>query len=378
MSRNLIDSVKNVQQVMESFVNQYLINELLLESTFGDDVLDEENIVKLKFKEIDIDAQIKKETHMADQFAKDMITHDEGRRRIGYEPLIIPTPEEIENEQDTAESFPEWNKTRWKMFEMPKLLIQALDEPYSPIARALAKDNSVSMTSSDFSETGRQQEQRDLDLVKAKKPDPKPVVRKDGYLTNTFMQTKQDVLYRVSLKNKLEHDWVAALIRSELLTGTQTLLSEQMLAYRKGYGEYSSIHTSLFIDETIIARKFFRDRLEKYIYRLTEEMISSLKRNIPVGFSEEDIISKVRAVFDSYEFRTRFIEDVEIRKAFNFGKVSGLKNSGFESFYIYSDSGECEFGENLKEKQIALKNISLENIPPFHAKCSYTVVKNLP
>ena len=107
-------------------------------------------------------------------------------------------------------------------------------------------------------------------------------------------------------------------------------------------------------------------------------MISSLKRNIPVGFSEEDIISKVRAVFDSYEFRTRFIEDVEIRKAFNFGKVSGLKNSGFESFYIYSDSGECEFGENLKEKQIALKNISLENIPPFHAKCSYTVVKNLP
>ena len=34
---------------------------------------------------------------MADQFAKDMITHDEGRRSIGYEPLIIPTPEEIEN-----------------------------------------------------------------------------------------------------------------------------------------------------------------------------------------------------------------------------------------------------------------------------------------
>ena len=49
MSRNLIDSVKNVQQVMESLVNQEIINELLLESTFGDEVLDAENIVKLKF-----------------------------------------------------------------------------------------------------------------------------------------------------------------------------------------------------------------------------------------------------------------------------------------------------------------------------------------
>jgi hypothetical protein len=234
------------------------------------------------------------------------------------------------------------------------------------------------MTSADFSETGKQQEQRDLDLVKAKKPDSKPVVRKDGYLTNTFMQTKQDILYRVSVKNKLEHDWVAALIRSELLTGTQTLLSEQMLVYRKGYGEYSNVHTSLFINETILARRLFRDRLEKYIYRLTEEIISSLKRNIPVGFPEEDIISKVRAIFDSYEFRTRFIEDVEIRKSFNFGKVTGLKNSGFESFYIYSEFGKCEFGERLKEKRISLKNISLEDIPPFHAKCSYTVVKNLP
>ena len=377
MSRNLIDSVKNVQQVMESFVNQYLINELLLESTFGDEVLDEENIVKLKFKEIDIDAQIKKETHLADQFNKDLITHDEGRRRMGYEPLVIPTPQEIDNEQDIAENFPEWHKTRWKMFEMPKLLIQALDEPYSPVARALAKDNSVSMTSGDFAQSGSEQQSKELELVKAKKPDPKPVVKKDGYLTSTFIQTKQDILYRVFAKNKLEQDWVAALIRSELLTGVQTLLSEQMLSYRNGYGRHASIYDSQFIQGTITARTLFRDRLERYIYRLTEEVVSSLKRNIRNDLSSEEAIAQIRTIFDSFEFRTRFIEDVEIRKAFSFGEVVAQRDSGVQSLFVHSDTGTCEIGSALKGKQILLENITLEDIPPFHAKCSYTLVQNI-
>ena len=377
MSRNLIDSVKNIQQVMESLVNQFLINELLIESTFGDEVLDEENIVKLKFKEIDIDAQIKKETHMADQFAKDMITHDESRRRIGYEPLIIPTPEEIESGQDLAENFPEWNKTRWKMFEMPKLLIQALDEPYSPIAKALARDNSVSMTSGDFNESGEQQANRELELVRAKKPDPKPVIRKDGHLVSTFNQTKQDVLRRISLKNKLEHDWVSAVIRSEFSSTIQVLLSQQIVTYKKGYEKYSNSFDPLFMDSTITARKLLGDRLEKYIYSLTEEIISSLKRNSSFELSAETLIPKVRAVFNSYEFRTKFIEDVEIKKAFSFGELMGLKNSGVEKIFITSKDGTCEQGAHVRDKEINLNFISLEEIPPFHANCSYKIVKNL-
>jgi hypothetical protein len=379
MSRNLIDSVKNVQQIMESFVNQYIFNELLLESTFGDDVLNEENIVKLKFKEIDVDSQIKKETHLADQFSKDMITHDEGRRRMGYEPLIIPTPEEIDNEQDIAANFPEWHKTRWKMFEMPKLLIQALDEPYSPVSKALARDNSVSMTSGDFSQSAGEQQSKELELVKAKKPDPKPVTevarKKDGYLTNTFVQARQDVLYRISVKNKLEQDWIAALIRTELLTSVQTLLSEQLLAYRNGYGKHASVYDPRFMESTMSARTFFRDRLERYIYRLTEEIVSSLRRNVKKDSSLDELISKTRAIFDSFEFRTRFIEDVEIRKAFNFGEVIGQRDLGIQSLYVYSDEGTCEIGNALKGKQIQLENITLEDVPPFHAKCSYRLIQ---
>jgi TATA-box binding protein (TBP) (component of TFIID and TFIIIB) len=52
MSRNLVDSVKDIQRVLESQFTDFVINELLLESNFGSDVLSEKTAVKLKFKEI--------------------------------------------------------------------------------------------------------------------------------------------------------------------------------------------------------------------------------------------------------------------------------------------------------------------------------------
>ena len=167
MSRNLIDGVKDFQQVMETFVNEEIINELLLESTFGDDVLNDENIVYLKFKEIDVDAQIKREAHYADQFAKDVISHDEARRGSGYEPLEIPTREEMDAQTDTAEQYPEWHRMRWKMFEEPKLLIQALDEAWSPLAKTVARSTATETTQGDLDEAGQEKLAAEKEMEKA-------------------------------------------------------------------------------------------------------------------------------------------------------------------------------------------------------------------
>ena len=149
-----------------------------------------------------------------------------------------------------------------------------------------------------------------------------------------------------------------------------------MIAYKNGYQRHSNSFDPVFINGTIIARKFFRDRLERYVYRLTEEVIASLKRNSSFNFSVESILSKVRAVFDSYEYRTRFIEDVEIKKAFSYGEVNGLKDAGIEIAFISSVDGSCAQGAALKDKEIILNLVTLEDIPPFHAKCSYHISKN--
>jgi len=50
MSTSMIDSVKDFQDIIEETINSEVIKELLIESTFSFDVLDDENIVTLKFK----------------------------------------------------------------------------------------------------------------------------------------------------------------------------------------------------------------------------------------------------------------------------------------------------------------------------------------
>jgi len=125
-SRALIDSVKSVQAEFEAQWDQHVIKELLLESTFGEMVLEEENLVHLQFNEIDIESKVKHEAHAADMFKKYGITWDEFRQELGLEPILVPE----DGEDQDPSKFPEWHNTNWKLFEEPINLIRAVDEPY--------------------------------------------------------------------------------------------------------------------------------------------------------------------------------------------------------------------------------------------------------
>lgn len=376
MSRNLVDAVKDLQQVVEDAINQEVISELLLESTFGVDVLDEDNIVRLEFKEIDVDAQIKKEAHGADLFAKDIIEQDEARKRLGLEPWIIPTPEEVQSETDTPETFPQWHKSRWRMFELPKLLIQALDEPWSISSRAAAADSSLPMTERGNEEAAKAQKEQEIQLEKEKTKakvavaKAKPVLKKkDGFLQSTFAQTKKDIVKRVDREKTIDHDWVVTLIRTQLATAVARLLADQLLAFRKGYATIGSVETQQFLTNTAVARLHLRERAEHYITKLTESVVSSLRRNVKAD--SEDIVIKTRAVFESVEFRTAFIEDVEIRKAASLGKAMAVRDtnaaSSIASFTTRDDA--CAACISKNGQNIDLQFLSIDSLPPYHNKC---------
>ena len=87
LSRSLVDSVKDYQNIIEDFINKKVIQELLLESTFNFDVLDEEHVVDFKFKEIDIEAQLKRNTNAQLLYNGNIIDINETRKVAGYEPI---------------------------------------------------------------------------------------------------------------------------------------------------------------------------------------------------------------------------------------------------------------------------------------------------
>jgi len=380
MSRNLVDGVKDFQQVLMAFINNELINELLLESTFGNDVLNEENRVRLYFKEIDIDAQIKKEAHVADQFAKDMITLDEARIAQGREPVIIPTAEDVENGLDTPDKFPEWNRMRWKLFALPQFLIQAIDEPWSPAAKASAASSSTPTTTSDLEESSEEQIDHEMELEKEKtkakvavaKAKPKPVVKKtkDSTLVATFESTKNDVLSYIIQKGKINTDWIASMIRTQMQPTIQSLIVDQLLAYRNGYSKYASVQDIEFASKVSLARRLFTERANKYITRIIDQIISSMRRNISPDISSKEVQDLVRSIFESVAYRTTFVDDVEIRKAYNFGMCTAAQLSGNDTVsHKHQTENDCAICNSKHNLSIELKYVTLEDIAPHHANC---------
>lgn len=391
MSRNLIDSVKDLQQVAEIFINEFIIGELLLESTFGPTVLDNDRRCYLKFKEIDIDAQIKKEAHHADQFAKDIVTWDEARTKIGYEPILVPTREEIDSEQDTAKKYPEWHKTRWKLFEEPKLIIQSLDEAWTPIAKAVSKSASLELSEGDIVKAGEEtkQKEKELEQEKAKgkiaveKAKPKQFARsskpkvKNGYLANTFIEVKKDVVKRVSKEEKIDHDWVGALIRVQMTPTIDRLVAEQVISFRKGYSVHARPEGEEFTQRMTVVRTLLRNRAEEYIVKLTESVIGSLRRNVDNNGEPVEIKTKTRAVFDALQYRTKFIEDVEVRKAWSFGLLTGARtqedaDAELKVYSIASQDEPCENCQARSGQLMSVPFVTLDDVPPYHAKCSCT------
>jgi hypothetical protein len=168
---------------------------------------------------------------------------------MGKEPWRIPTREEMESKTDTAEQYPDWHRTRWKLFKEPELLIQALDEAWSPLAKAVARTASLETSQSDIDEAGAEQKEQELAVEKEKGKAAVAVAkakgtqqgraskpkRKDGYLASTYTQLTQDVVISIATERKLDHDWVSQIIRTEMETTVSRLIADQILSFRRGY-----------------------------------------------------------------------------------------------------------------------------------------------
>ena len=372
MSRNLVDSVKDFQQVFEYFFNDNIVNELLLESTFGPEVLDEENIVRMKFKEIDIDTQIKKECHYADQFNKNLINWEEGRMAIGLEPIQLPSLEEIASDEDLSQKYPEWYHTFFKLFKEPELLIMATKEPYSPLAMANTRNPSTELRKGDVDESF--EKQKEIFKQQAQmKMQQRGGKAKDAFLSERFAEVQQGIASYVSIKQVLDHGWVNQLIRTSITPTIDYMIAAQMASFKQGYSEHGDAYSTKFLDACRLARIHFRERAENYINKLIEDINGTLKRNISEDLPVEEIVSRTQIVFDTLKFRANFIEDVEMRKAQEAGSSLALRDQG-NRYLEVTKTEKCDEGcKTCNSKRGSLldtANMSLEDVPPYHSGCT--------
>ena len=406
MSRNLIDRTKAEQRILESFLNKFMIEELLLESAFPDTgMFEEENIVKITFKEIDQEAKQALENHAVQMYVQHGLNHDEMREYIGKEPW---SPED-------------WEKSYWKQIDEPTKLMQSLDEPYSPEAKAVARAATTSISEPDIKEAQGQKEKErkeEMDLKKsaAKKPQALPTrqgnikknnasanknkpanqhgTRKaaksnkdfsDAYNVNpeipslnavfsqrapvsyVFNTLKDDVIRSIR-SNGFDEDMIRTIIGSGFEHGKDLLIRHAKRAYRTGINDTGINYWDIRLSAT-------DTKIEKhvtyFVNKLRDEVIKNIKRQV-VGTKELGIEDALSAglVMDSLAHRSRMIDESEVMRAYNAGRGDAYKAQGVENIKIErSSNSDCDICSSSTLQWTPTDAIIYEDLPPLHPHC---------
>jgi hypothetical protein len=331
LSRNLVDTVKLKQIIIQEFVGP-MIDELLLESTFDSDtVLDEENLVRLRFHEIDKEAQHANGNYLIDSFNKQAITYPELRLGLGREVLTEEEEEELH-----------WNK-----FGKKQALIASVDE-LSGEGATTPEDASIGNKNNPQNQHGR---------------------RGSSKLNHDFIdsenQSKNPILdWHKVLASSLQTSWAKGSLK------TAQVQMEVMFAYNQAIDEFKSelhpIMRNNYRDPATIAGiiKVCDVSLEKSIARLRNNILFRLK----------DLSRAPDITFSSLEYRTTLIYKTEKSFSDNYSKYKWLVKNKVDMKVISK-------GQTCPECLPKLTTIKWDDklgevkIPPFHPQCHCIVTE---
>jgi len=150
LSKRAIQDVEALHLYVKLFVDNFVINELLLEGSFGDEVFSDENKVELKFGVVDNEDQSKLENQAIQLFSNKLITETEARKRLRLNPMVA------ENRGNTY----------WGLYEEPALLIKSLG--MGAADEALAESETSSITRAGI----RKNEQQQKSAALGRPPNP--------------------------------------------------------------------------------------------------------------------------------------------------------------------------------------------------------------
>lgn len=377
LSRALVDAVKDIQDSLEAQWNHEVIKELLLESTFDEELISKQDLVKLQFHEIDLINKLDAEKHAVELFKQNAITWDELRAELNREPIQIP---EDPNDQD-PKKYPEWFKTYWKLFEEPLNLIRAVDEPYSAKAQALAQAHGSALTQKGLEQEkeGRAKEaeaEAEMDKktklavakqkTKAKK-DAATLSLMDNLILDTFNELREDIISKIKNKNDISKEYITGISKMWEDYSKQKLIPFLVSELVKGFNEESreESHNGFVLINK--ARKEINDRINNIIKRIATQLSQQLTNNIEINKDNDIInINEIQSIFDSILYRIDYMWMIETKKSYNYGKLLGMRFSGHKSFKYIVQEDCCKKCETFRDKQQFFNNIDLDDVPPLH------------
>lgn len=349
MSKAMVDSVKDYQDIFEEFFNKEVIQELLLESTFGFDVLDDDNIVTFKFKEVDIEQQMKQNVNAQVLYNGNVIDINEARETAGNEPL---TEEQEQLMYHSRVTMVQTNATidgQLKAASMKGAATGGSTDSAFNIVKAQSRP-----TNQHGQATGPQASRKDY-------------VVKDSFFGDTTRMLKLDILDHVS-RSKIDKRWINVMVDSAKTTVSDKYTKITRIAYAAGLKDSRISEQEaekLIISDYPEVKNYMERYVDKFFKDITGKVVRVVDKMTLQDKKGTEIADAVEEVIDSIKYRAEFIDKTERMRAYNYGKAMGLSSRGYKQAAISRDT-ECEQCKEM-DYVVDLENFTIDTLPPYHA-----------
>ena len=388
------DTVKHIQRTMSIFVQEFIINELLLEGGFNP-ILNEDDKVNFVFNEINIETKIKVENHEMAKFQSNMITYEEMRRTLGKKEEVdiedlYKFKVEVEADRRMTEHKTEGSLEITKLTGQNALDLQAANaESQMEIAKQNAKAQASNSSSSSSSSGTKSSSPKGNGTNKSTSPN-KTISNKntpENQHGKTSVKVKEAASNVINNKAKDKSTYSAVYnkyyqLASDVASNKDDvdilfpLALDNMLMETKIYMNMSSI-------EGVNAATQDIKKIQKSIVTLptirismslceeeAKKSLTKLLKDVKKKIKDEEDPKKIRAIFESLEYRIRFMLEFILPKMYWYSYLKtgqALKYTHAEVDFKGSED------EEKHSKNIDLNNINLDDIPPYHPFCDCTI-----
>jgi hypothetical protein len=367
MEAQIHDTVKYIQRIMEIFIREYILSELLLENGFNP-ILNEEDIVDYEFEEISLETKVKKENHEMLKYQSNVTSISESRRKMGYKDSPDDEEKLYKNYIDTKARMKEIDRTAEHQKEIAKMSIQSRNANNSGSASKGSTANKSPRSSKSSSpnkavdNNNRPANQHGKTSAKIKEAFNseynKKVYTKEIY--SIYMDACDDIM------NGEDNDLILPLTAETIST-----LLERIVDMNSNQGMVDALK-----DINTNVKKVSMPKDKIVLTKFYEEFSNDLKhifKNIVKDLDKED--ADVEQAFNKYEYKVRFLEDYYARKSYWYSYVKTGAFVGIDKAYIKFSSDK---DANENKDVIDTKAFTVEEIPAYHSFCNCEITYTKP
>lgn len=367
MEAQIHDTVKYIQRIMEIFIREYILSELLLENGFNP-ILNEEDIVDYEFEEISLETKVKKENHEMLKYQSNVTSISESRRKMGYKDSPDDEEKLYKNYIDTKARMKEIDRTAEHQKEITKMSIQSQNANNSgsvlkgSTANKSPRSSKSSSPNKAVDNNNRPANQHGKTSAKIKEAFNseynKKVYTKEIY--SIYMDACDDIM------NGEDSDLILPLTAETIST-----LLERIVDMNSNQGMVDALK-----DINTNVKKVSMPKEKIVLTKFYEEFSNDLKhifKNIVKDLDKED--ADVEQAFNKYEYKVRFLEDYYARKSYWYSYVKTGAFVGIDKAYIKFSSDK---DANENKDVIDTKAFTVEEIPAYHSFCNCEITYTKP